>query len=95
MKKLSQNEINSSLKELNGWRLNQKGEIEKTFKLKDFLASLAFVNAVGAEAEKMNHHPDIVIKWNAVTLSLTTHDSGGLTSKDFKLAQITERLTTK
>ena len=59
----------------------------RTYKFKDFPASLRFVNAVGRLAEKAWHHPDIDIRWNLVTLRLTTHDEGGLTEKDFALAE--------
>ena len=52
----------------------------------DFVAALAYVNSVGALAEAANHHPDIDIRWNTVTLRLTTHSAGGLTAKDLDLA---------
>jgi 4a-hydroxytetrahydrobiopterin dehydratase len=60
--------------------------IVKTVVGKDFASSLAFVNQVGALAEARNHHPDITISWNKVTLTLTTHDAGGLTEADLELA---------
>ena len=63
-----------------------------TVTLRDFAAALAFVNAVGAAAEAANHHPDIDIRWNTVTLALTTHDSGGLTVLDLALAAAIDRL---
>ena len=61
-------------------------------KLRDFVAALDFVNAVGAAAEAANHHPDIDIRWNTVRLALTTHDSGGLTRFDLALAAEIDRL---
>lgn len=63
------------------------GEIRRTFKWKDFAESMGFVNAVAELAEAENHHPDITIQWNKVTLSLSTHSKGGLTGMDFELAQ--------
>ena len=54
---------------------------------KDFRDALLFVNAVGFLAERANHHPDISIAWNAVTLTLISHSAGGLTEKDFALAR--------
>jgi 4a-hydroxytetrahydrobiopterin dehydratase len=54
--------------------------------LKDFAAALAWVNQVGALAEASNHHPDIAISWNRVTLTLSTHSAGGLTQFDLDLA---------
>jgi 4a-hydroxytetrahydrobiopterin dehydratase len=58
----------------------------RTFKFKDFVGSLAFVNKVGELAEKAGHHPDIDIRYNKVRLALVTHDAGGITAKDFDLA---------
>jgi 4a-hydroxytetrahydrobiopterin dehydratase len=52
-----------------------------------FLGSVDFVNRVARMAEKVDHHPDINIRWNKVTLALTTHSQGGLTKKDFALAR--------
>ena len=69
-----------------GWALNTKGQIERTFEWKDFKEALLFVGCVGWLAEKQNHHPDILILWNKVVLSVSTHDAGGITEKDFELA---------
>jgi 4a-hydroxytetrahydrobiopterin dehydratase len=62
-------------------------ELVKTRRGKDFADSLAYVNGVGALAEDMGHHPDIDIRWNVVTLRLTTHSEGGLTHLDLDLAR--------
>ncbi len=62
-------------------------EIVKTRRGSDFADALAYVNAVGALAEAMDHHPDIDIRWNTVTLRLTTHSAGGLTRLDLELAR--------
>ena len=70
------------------WRWERQGdEIVKTRRGKDFADALAYVNAVGALAEEMDHHPDIDIRWNTVTLRLTTHSAGGLTRLDLDLAR--------
>jgi 4a-hydroxytetrahydrobiopterin dehydratase len=61
--------------------------IVRTFKFKGFLKGIDFVSRVAGKAQKMNHHPDIDIRFNQVTLTLTTHDAGGLTRKDFTLAR--------
>ena len=90
--RLSEREVQAGLDRLNGWSLNPQGEITKTYVLQDFSKSLQFVNMVGYLAEKANHHPDITVRWNKVQLSLSTHDSGGLTQKDLDLAQETEKL---
>jgi 4a-hydroxytetrahydrobiopterin dehydratase len=63
------------------------------FQFKDFPAAVKFVNAVAELAEEAQHHPDIDIRWNKVTLALTTHDAGGLTEKDFLLAKKSDELS--
>jgi 4a-hydroxytetrahydrobiopterin dehydratase len=68
------------------WR-RDGDELVKVAKRGDFAGALAFVNAVGALAEAANHHPDIDIRWDTVTLRLTTHSAGGLTAKDLDLAR--------
>jgi 4a-hydroxytetrahydrobiopterin dehydratase len=73
-------------KKLSDWKLSGK-EISRQFVLKDFVESMAFVNKVAEAAEEVNHHPDILIQWNKVSFTLSTHDSGGLTKKDFNLAE--------
>jgi 4a-hydroxytetrahydrobiopterin dehydratase len=78
-------EISSRLKSLPDWKV-ESGELTRTFSLKDFVGSLAFVNKVGELAEKAGHHPDIDIRYNRVRLALVTHDAGGITAKDFELA---------
>ena len=83
--KLSDAEVQAKLAQLVGWTL-ANGEITRTVKVKDFQTALLFVNAVGLLAESAQHHPDITIQYNRVTFALTTHDSGGLTDKDFALA---------
>ena len=86
--KLTASQIDLELKNLPDWKLNANGEIEKVFVMSGFPQSLMFVTAVGCLAESKNHHPDISIQWNKVKLAMTTHDSGGLTQKDFELAKL-------
>ena len=88
---LQENEISSLLKELKGWTRAGK-EIRKLYELKNFVHAMGFVNSVALLAEKMNHHPDIDIRWNKVTLVLSTHSAGGLTSNDFNLAKVIDAL---
>lgn len=64
----------------------------KVVRRDDFAGALAFVNAVGELAEAADHHPDIDIRWNTVTLRLTTHSAGGLTAKDLALAAVIDGL---
>ena len=86
MTKLNAAQIKTALTGLPDWK-KQGSSITRTFQFKDFPAAIKFVNAVARLAEKAWHHPDIDIRWNKVTLTLTTHDAGGLTEKDFALAK--------
>ena len=83
--KVSETEIAARLAELHGWE-RAGDEIRKRYKLASFPAAIAFVTHVGFLAEAAAHHPDIDIRCRSVTLSLTSHDAGGLTAKDFDLA---------
>jgi 4a-hydroxytetrahydrobiopterin dehydratase len=73
------------------WRRQDK-EIVRVVELADFAAALDFVNEVGRLAEAANHHPDIDIRWNTVTLRLSTHSAGGLTAADLALAKSIDEL---
>lgn len=81
----SENEISDFLDAQPGWE-KADSTITRTYEFADFNESMGFVTRVGIAAEKANHHPDIDIRWNKVTLTLSTHDEGGLTEKDFDLA---------
>jgi 4a-hydroxytetrahydrobiopterin dehydratase len=83
---LEQKKIKSRLSEIEGWEQIEQ-EIRRTYKFKDFKQSIAFLVEVAILAEKANHHPDITINWNKVSLALSTHSAGGLTEKDFDLAR--------
>ncbi len=69
-----------------GWELKD-GAIVKLYKFSDFVEAMIFVNRVAELAEEADHHPDILIRYNKVTLTLVTHSAGGLTEKDFGLAR--------
>lgn len=86
MSKLTAGEIKAALTTVPLWRRTGPA-IRRTYEFADFPGALRFVNAVARLAEKANHHPDIDIRWNRVTLALSTHDAGGLTAKDFALAR--------
>jgi len=89
---LNKEEINRKLTEITGWSF-ENNQIWKEFQFKDFVEALAFVNKLGEQAEKMNHHPDILIhSWNKVKITVSTHSEGGVTDKDFQLASIIENL---
>jgi 4a-hydroxytetrahydrobiopterin dehydratase len=91
MAKLNATQIKAELATVPDWSKRGK-TITRTFVLKDFPAAIKFVAAVAKLAEKAWHHPDIDIRWNKVTLVLTTHDAGGLTEKDFALARKFDQL---
>lgn len=92
MPKLDDNQIIAALAAVPQW--TRSGDaITRTFQFKDFPAAMKFVDAVAVAAEQAWHHPDIDIRWNKVTLILTTHDSGGLTQKDFDLARQFDQLS--
>jgi 4a-hydroxytetrahydrobiopterin dehydratase len=84
--RLSDQEIAVGLAGLIGWR--RDGEtITRSLNVADFVEAVALVNRVAAAAEAANHHPDICIRnYNRVTLTLTSHDAGGLTRRDLRLA---------
>ena len=86
MARLTAARIKDALKTTPKWK-KRGALISRTYEFKDFVAAMKFVNAVARLAEKAWHHPDIDIRWNKVTLALTTHDEGGLTEKDFALAK--------
>ena len=78
-------QIEAELGAVPGWS-HQDQSIVRTFQFKDFAAAIAFVNKVATLADQAWHHPDIDVRWNKVTLTLSTHDAGGLTKHDFSLA---------
>jgi 4a-hydroxytetrahydrobiopterin dehydratase len=85
MARLSDDEITERLEGLEGW--SRKGDaIVKEYKCNDFVGSVKLVDAMTPVAEEMNHHPDLEISWDTVTVSLSTHSEGGLTENDFELA---------
>lgn len=86
MEKLTPTAIKTALADLPEWR-KTGAVIRRTYAFADFVTAMKFVNAVARAAERAAHHPDVDIRWNRVTLALTTHDAGGLTSKDFALAR--------
>lgn len=84
---LSVTDVEQRLTHLPAWTLSPGGEIVHETSFKDFLEAMTFVNQVAARAEDAGHHPDIDIRYNKVRLALTSHDAGGLTEKDFAMAE--------
>ncbi len=84
-------DIQSKMQHLNNWALEENC-IVKDFSFKDFKESLAFVNKIAEIAEKMNHHPDILISYNKVRVSAVTHSEKGLSERDFSLADEIDKI---
>ena len=84
--KLNNDQVREKLANTNNWELRD-GKIVRSLKFRDFKEAMGFVNKVADEAEEMDHHPDIYISYNTLELELITHSQGGLTDKDFTLAQ--------
>lgn len=91
MDRMSEAEVGKALQRSPDWS-ETGGAIHRTFLFKDFAEAMRFVNAIAAAAEADQHHPDILVRWNKVTLTLSTHDVGGISAKDFALAGKADRL---
>lgn len=91
MKKMSDSQVKTALEAAPEWSL--VGEtIQRTFHFSDFTGAMAFVGQIAGAAEERQHHPDILIRYNKVTLTLATHDAGGITTSDFELAKTADGL---
>ena len=89
MTKLESEAIDAALTDLNEW--SRVGDaIQRTFRFAGFLEAIAFVSRVAGLAEERQHHPDILIRYDKVTLTLSTHDAGGVTAKDLDMARALE-----
>lgn len=91
MQKLSENQIQTHLDALPGWRRDGEA-ITKEWSFRDFKQAMEFINKVADLAEAHNHHPELFNVYNRVTLRFTTHDAGGLTEKDIKIAHAIEEI---
>ena len=91
MELLDDDAIRRELDGVPGWERTGDA-IVRSVRLADFRAAMAYVNSVADVAEAENHHPDITIRWDQVTLTLSTHSANGLTAKDFRLARLLDAL---
>ncbi|MEA2352222.1 MAG: 4a-hydroxytetrahydrobiopterin dehydratase, partial [Thermoleophilaceae bacterium] len=82
---LSDDDLQGRLESLDGWERDGDA-LRREFKFEDFKGSVDFVVRITPAAEEMNHHPDLAISWNTVTVTLSTHSEGGITENDFELA---------
>jgi 4a-hydroxytetrahydrobiopterin dehydratase len=89
--KLSESEIVVELSKLPGWKL-EFGKLHREYKFTDFVAAFGFMTGVALIAQGMDHHPEWFNVWNTVRIDLTTHDAGGVTTLDVKLAHSMEEL---
>ena len=87
-----ESQIAERLRDLEGWSY-AGGVITRVYKTQGFPMTLMLVNAIGYLAESADHHPDMLVKWGSVAVSLSTHSAGGITDKDFALARRIEDLT--
>lgn len=88
VEKLTGSGIETAMKDLEGWVLDEGGTaIRKSFTFKTFSEAWGFMSRAALLAEKMNHHPEWFNVWNRVDVKLTTHDAGGLSDLDFKMAK--------
>ncbi len=83
--KMSEEQIAAALETHSEW-IELNNQIQRTFAFDDFITSMKFVNAIAEYAEQVQHHPDMLIRYNKVTLTVSTHDASGITQKDFELA---------
>ena len=86
-KKLSGSELDEIIKNLQGWELKDE-KLQKSFNFSNFVEAFGFMTKIALEAEKINHHPEWSNVYNTVVVKLSTHDTGGITDYDIKLAKI-------
>jgi 4a-hydroxytetrahydrobiopterin dehydratase len=85
-------QIEQALGDLEGWR-QEGAALTKTFEFKDFMGAIGFVNKAAERAEAADHHPDLDIRYNKVTATLSTHSEGGVSEKDLRLAKELESIS--
>ena len=86
MDRLAESAIQEKLRAIPGWE-REGDAIRRTYAFDGFKSAMAFVNRVAALADARDHHPDMLVQYSRVTLTLSTHDAGGLTDRDFALAR--------
>lgn len=92
MEKLSEEQVNSALKDLNGWEFIG-GSIKKIFKTKNFPSTMGFVTSIGGFCQRRNHHPDYIhMKFKEIEVSFSTHSAGGITQNDIDIASDIEKI---
>ncbi|MCB0293493.1 MAG: 4a-hydroxytetrahydrobiopterin dehydratase [Calditrichaeota bacterium] len=92
IRKFTETEVRSRLNEIPGWSL-ANGKLHREFKFADFIAAFGFMTRLSIVAEKHHHHPEWFNVYNRVVIDLQTHDVGGISERDFELAQAANRLS--
>lgn len=92
--KLNEQELTAALQRLSGWKI-EKEKLHREYKFADFAHAFGFMATAAVLIEKRNHHPEWANVYNRVTVDLTTHDAGGITSKDVELAELFDDLASK
>ncbi|MEP0918533.1 4a-hydroxytetrahydrobiopterin dehydratase [Leptolyngbya sp. DQ-M1] len=91
MPSLSRQELETELKQLEGWTI-QNGKLHREFKFPSFVEAFGFMSSLALVSEALGHHPEWFNVYNRVTIDLTTHDAGGITSKDMEWARRANQL---
>src|SRR5437660_12641411 len=94
VRKLDKSELQSALTTLEGWTLAE-GKLHREYKFADFVHAFGFMATSAIAIERMNHHPEWFNVYNRVTVDLSTHDAGGISAKDFKLAALLDSIAGK
>jgi len=92
--KLNEESIEGWLEGRDGWKV-EDGKVRKDFQFDHFRDSIVFVNRVATLADSADHHPDIDVRFDTVTIALSTHDAGGITEKDLNLAEQVDFATSR
>ncbi len=90
--KIARDQANQMLKELNGWRIIDGGKLAKSFSFSNFAGAMDLANRIAGLAEQEGHHPDLLVRWGELQVTIWTHAVGGLTENDFILAAKIDRL---
>ena len=85
-------ELAALMRQVKGWKVVEEHHLEKSYNFSDFVSALEFVKSIGAVAEEQGHHPDILLRWGKVTITIWTHKIDGLTESDFILGAKIEQL---
>ena len=88
---LSPDELAEGLRSLSGWSV-EGGRLVKPYAFADFVSAVGFVDRLTVVAEAQNHHPDLLVGWGKVTVQLSSHDLGGITARDLRLAAALDQL---